>query len=164
VLLLKCTSAYPAEARDANLLTYGYSRANEWGLSDHTQGIGVACAAAAVGAAMIEKHITLSRGDGGPDAGFSLEPAEFAQLVTECRRAAASVGAVQYGPSRHESTALRRSLWVCKSTAAGAPLVLGDNVCTARPALGLSPATNLHGRYASRALDANSPLTGECIA
>jgi sialic acid synthase SpsE len=162
---LKCTSAYPADATHANLRTYGPG--TRWGLSDHTMGIGVACAAAALGAVMIEKHLTLSRADGGPDAGFSMEPHEFKQVVVECRRAAAAVGTVQYGPSPGESTALRRSLWVVKDTVAGQPLVLHDNVETARPALGLPCDTVLvqpciegyNPRRASRDLKAGQPLT-----
>lgn len=118
--LLKCTSAYPAKAVDANLAAgqalsgYTFGRiaiGTKWGLSDHTMGIGVAVAAAALGATMIEKHLTLARSDGGLDAAFSMEPAEFAQLVTECRRASAAVGEVCYGPTNGErpQLALRRS-------------------------------------------------------
>jgi len=102
--LLKCTSAYPADASDANLATmqdmaafYGNS-----GLSDHTPGIGVAVAAAALGATVIEKHLTLLRADGGPDAAFSMEPDEFKQMVTACRQAAAAIGTVRYGPTEAE--------------------------------------------------------------
>jgi sialic acid synthase SpsE len=72
------------------------------GVSDHSQGIGVAVAATALGAEVIEKHLTLSRGDGGPDAAFSMEPHEFRQMVTECRRAAAALGEVRYGPTPSE--------------------------------------------------------------
>lgn len=118
--LLKCTSAYPALPADANLAagralggyTFGRSaKGTKWGVSDHTLGIGVAVAAAALGASMIEKHLTLRRTDGGPDAGFSMEPDEFAQMVTECRRAAEAVGEVRYGPSAAEADhlALRRA-------------------------------------------------------
>ena len=112
--LLKCTSAYPSDASDANLaamvhMAQGF-RAHAFGLSDHTPGIGVAVAATALGATVIEKHLTLSRADGGPDAAFSMEPAEFQQLVTECRRAAAAIGEVRYGPTPSEaaSVLLRR--------------------------------------------------------
>ena len=157
VTLLKCTSAYPAEASDANLATFT-DNPGLWGLSDHTMGIGVACAAAALGATMIEKHLTLKRSDGGPDAGFSMEPDEFKQLVTECRRSAAAIGTVKYGPGPHESTSLRRSLWVAKSIRPGDPLVLGGNIVTARPALGLPPSTNLTGKVASTHLEAGTPL------
>lgn len=107
--LLRCTSAYPASPADAHLATIldMASRLRcEVGLSDHTMGIGVAVAAAALGASMIEKHLTLARSDGGPDAAFSMEPHEFAQMVTECRRAAAAVGAVRYGPSAAEAAHL----------------------------------------------------------
>lgn len=110
VTLLKCTSAYPATERDANLRTMGNLRQTfgcKSGVSDHTMGMGVAIAASALGASMIEKHLTLSRADGGPDAAFSMEPAEFAQMVTECRRAADAIGSVRYGPAESESQSLR---------------------------------------------------------
>ncbi len=109
--LLKCTSAYPASPTDANLAT-GPSMAScwkrvRWGVSDHTMGIGVAVAAAALGATMIEKHLTLRRSHGGPDASFSMEPEEFAQMVTECRRAEQAIGGVRYGPSESEAAHLK---------------------------------------------------------
>lgn len=162
--LLKCTSAYPADASDANLRTYARGIGGHWGLSDHSMGIGVACAAAALGATYIEKHLTLSRSDGGPDAGFSMEPAEFKQLVTECRRAEAAIGKVSYGPGPNESTALRRSLYVYQDTAKGEKLILNGNIRTARPANGLPPGTDISSAYASRALLSGEPLTEECIA
>lgn len=165
--LLQCTSAYPADASHANLETmlgrWGCVGARV-GISDHTLGIGVAVGAAALGAVMIEKHLTLARADGGPDASFSMEPHEFKQLVTECRRAAAAIGTVSYGCGPGESTELRRSLWVSRNVAAGEPLLLHDNVCTARPALGLVPAFNLLRRFASRDLRAGEPLTPECLS
>lgn len=165
ITYLKCTSAYPADASDANLATYtGRLKHGAWGVSDHTMGLGVACAAVALGATMIEKHLTLARADGGPDAGFSMEPAEFAQMVTECRRAAAAVGAVKYGPGPHESTALRRSLWVSADISPGDALVLGVNVVTARPELGLPPGTDLTGRTARSGIKAGVPLTQEMLA
>jgi sialic acid synthase SpsE len=159
---LKCTSAYPADAADANLAAG--MRWPRWGLSDHTLGLGVAVAATVLGATMIEKHLTLKRSDGGPDAAFSMEPAEFAQMVSECRRAAAAIGEVKYGPGPHESTAMRRSLWVTRDTHIGSPLVFGENVRTARPGLGLAPSFDLKGRTAARTLLANTPLTEDCIA
>ena len=163
ITLLKCTSAYPADASDANLSTFpGDWRSHAWGLSDHSLGIGVAVAATALGATYIEKHLTLSRADGGLDAGFSMEPAEFAQMVVECRRAAAAIGEVRYGPGPHESTALRRSLWVTQPVAAGERLVLGVNVATARPALGLPPSTTL--TTARCRIEAGTPLTAEVMA
>ena len=110
---LKCTSAYPATAQDANLRTMvdmGRELDCDFGLSDHSLGIGVAAAAAALGASVIEKHITIRRSDGGPDAAFSLEPDEFRQMVDACREAAMAVGEVRYGPSAAEaaSVPLRR--------------------------------------------------------
>lgn len=163
VTILRCTSAYPANASSANLRTVR-EWPTGWGLSDHTLGIGVAVAAAALGATMIEKHLTLSRADGGPDAGFSMEPDEFKQMVTECRRAAAAIGTVRYGCGPGESTELRRSLWISRDVSAGEILRLNDNVCTARPALGLAPATDLTNRRAARHLRAGEPLTLECIS
>lgn len=105
--LLKCTSAYPAPPEDANLATmqdmervFGV----RVGLSDHTPGIGVAIAAAVRGAAMIEKHLTLARADGGPDAAFSMEPHEFAQMVGEIQSATVADGVVRYGPTHSEES------------------------------------------------------------
>jgi pseudaminic acid synthase len=171
--LLRCVSAYPSDAADANLATirWGHDFGGMWpvefppsiGLSDHSLGCGVAVAATALGATYIEKHLTLSRADGGPDAGFSMEPAEFKQLVTECRRAAAAIGVLTYGPTAGESTHLRRSLWVVKPILAGEPLRLGDNVRTARPALGLPPSFDLTGKRARVSIAAGSPLTMQAI-
>jgi pseudaminic acid synthase len=161
ITILKCTSAYPADVSDANLKTMGgFFR---WGLSDHTPGIGVAVAATALGATMIEKHLTLSRADGGPDAGFSMEPHEFKQMVTECRRAAAAIGTVKYGPGPNEDTSLRRSLWITQPTKKGDRLVLGVNVATARPALGLPPSTDLTYALAARDMEPGTALTQEML-
>jgi N-acetylneuraminate synthase len=164
--LLKCTSAYPADASDANLVTLQSLAAwsDSLGLSDHTLGIGVAVAATALGCCYIEKHLTLSRADGGPDAGFSSEPAEFKQMVTECRRAAKAIGVPSYGPGPNESTDLRRSLWVIRDCKQGEPLIFGHDIATARPALGLPPSFDLTGCKASRDLRAGTPLTRGCIA
>jgi pseudaminic acid synthase len=159
--LLKCTSSYPAPPEQANLWTMfdmGENTAAKVGLSDHTLTNDAAIVATALGATMIEKHLTLSRADGGPDAGFSLEPQEFADMVQAVRRASAALGEVKYGPQPGEDTTLRRSLWITRDIAQGEPLVFGDNVVTARPALGLAPATPLTGRRAARALKACAPL------
>jgi sialic acid synthase SpsE len=163
ITILTCTSAYPASPHDANLSRGPAMREDQWGLSDHTMGIGVACAAAAMGAKMIEKHLTLSRADGGPDAGFSMEPHEFKRMVVECRRAAAAVGTVKYGPGPNESTELRRSMWVTKDVEPGELLCLGLNVATARPALGMSPALYRPNMRAAHAIKAGQPLTSECV-
>lgn len=165
--ILKCTSAYPADASDANLAVIRRHIVNglNIGLSDHTPGIGVAVAAAALGATMIEKHLTLARADGGPDAGFSMEPHEFAQLVTECRRAAAAIGTVQYGCGQGESTALRRSLWFKCDVAAG-QIITDEDICTARPALGMPPSDKhlVVGAQLRQAVKAGQPVTRESLS
>lgn len=110
VTMLKCTSAYPAPSSDANLLTMrAWTRpqyAYDVGVSDHTLGVGVAAAAVALGASMVEKHLTLSRSDGGPDAAFSSEPDEFSAMVKACREAHAALGEVRYGPTPSEMSSL----------------------------------------------------------
>lgn len=140
--LLKCTSAYPADPGSMNLQEIQrmkYRHGCEIGLSDHSQGIGVAVAAAALGAVMIEKHVTLKRADGGPDAEFSLEPHELDQLVKECHRAAAAAGdPVPSTEDEAPQRALRRSLYWAKDLPAG-HVVTTDDVFSARPALGLPP-------------------------
>lgn len=106
---LKCTSAYPAPIEEANLATMQYMAESMWcavGVSDHTMGHAVAVAATALGATVIEKHLTLSRSDGGPDAAFSAEPEEFAQMVKACREAALAIGTVHYGPTPSEMSNL----------------------------------------------------------
>jgi sialic acid synthase SpsE len=160
--LLKCTSAYPASLEAANLRTLA-----EWlpgcktGLSDHTLGHDAAVVATALGATYIEKHLTLSRADGGPDAAFSSEPHEFAAMVQAVRRAHAAIGEVRYGPQPGEDPTLRRSLWVLRDVHEGEALRLGDNVVTARPALGLACDTGLTGKRAARALKAGTALQAE---
>lgn len=107
--LLRCTSAYPASAEDAALVSIpdlAHRYDCNVGLSDHTLGLGVAVAAVTLGATMIEKHLTLSRADGGPDAAFSSEPHEFAAMVVACREAAAALGEVRYGPTESEMSSL----------------------------------------------------------
>lgn len=143
LVLLKCTSAYPAPAENANLRTIGHMRQlfdTEVGLSDHTPGIGAAVAAVALGATVIEKHFTLSRDDGGVDSAFSLEPAELALLKTETDRAWRALGQVQYGTGDLETKSLvfRRSLFVVKDITAGEPLTEA-NVRAIRPGTGLAP-------------------------
>jgi len=157
VTLLTCTSAYPADASQANLARmHGILSAG--GLSDHTPGIGVAVAAAALGAVMIEKHLTWSRDDGGPDAGFSLEPYEFKRLVTECRRAAVAIGhANTFGPGPDEDVTLRRGWWTTSPIKAGQ--LIAGRVRTARPCLGLPASASIGGRYAVEDLPAFVPIT-----
>jgi N-acetylneuraminate synthase len=143
VTLLKCTSAYPATAASANLNTMLDMMDLYYpiGLSDHTLGLVVPVAATALGATMIEKHITLKRSDGGPDAAFSSEPHEFKAMVDACREAALSIGTVTYGPTESELPSLqfRRSLYWARPLREG-EIVLASDLRTARPALGEPPS------------------------
>lgn len=143
LVLLKCTSAYPATAENSNVVSIPHMREMfgcEIGLSDHTMGVGVAVAAVAHGATVTEKHFTLSRADGGVDSSFSMEPAEMTQLVAESRRAWQSLGQVSYGPIEAERSSLqhRRSLYVVKNLRSG-DLLTRENVRAIRPGLGLPP-------------------------
>jgi N-acetylneuraminate synthase len=141
LVLLKCTSTYPATADNTNILTIPHMRelfGCEVGLSDHTMGVGVSVASVALGATVIEKHFTLNRADGGVDSSFSMEPAEMTQLVVETERAWQALGSVAYGPTAAEekSIVFRRSLYVVKDLQAGEKLT-ADNVRAIRPGLGL---------------------------
>jgi len=141
LILLKCTSTYPATASNTNILTIPHMRelfGCEVGLSDHTMGIGVSVASVALGATVIEKHFTLSRSDGGVDSTFSMEPAEMAQLVLETDHAWQAMGQVSYGPSEAEKKSLqyRRSLYIVKDLKAG-ELLTQESVRAIRPGLGL---------------------------
>jgi len=144
LILLKCTSAYPATAADANLATLPHMRELfqcEVGLSDHTIGVGVAVAAVAHGATVIEKHFTLARADGGVDSAFSLEPSELAMLVCETRQAWLAGGKVAYGPqseSEWASVQFRRSLYFVRDLAAG-DIIDHSAVRAIRPGHGLPP-------------------------
>ena len=141
LILLKCTSTYPATADNTNLLTIPHLRelfGSEVGLSDHTLGVGVSVASVALGATVIEKHFTLNRADGGVDSAFSMEPAEMAQLVVETERAWQALGKVSYGPTEAEkkSIVFRRSLYVVQDLKAG-DVLTSENVRAIRPGLGL---------------------------
>jgi N-acetylneuraminate synthase len=141
LVLLKCTSTYPATADNTNILTIPHMRelfGCEVGLSDHTMGVGVSVASVALGASVIEKHFTLNRADGGVDSSFSMEPAEMSQLVLETERAWQALGHVSYGATDAEqkSVVFRRSLYVVKDLQAGDALTR-DNVRAIRPGLGL---------------------------
>jgi len=142
-VLLKCTSAYPATAANCNLITIPHMRKLfncEVGLSDHTMGVGVAVAAVAHSATIIEKHFTLCRDDGGVDSAFSLEPEEMQQLVIETERAWQAIGKVKYGPTEAEKGSLtfRRSLYIARDMKAGDELT-PESLRVVRPGLGLSP-------------------------
>ncbi|MCF8185737.1 MAG: pseudaminic acid synthase [Sulfuritalea sp.] len=141
LILLKCTSTYPANADNTNILTIPHMRelfGCEVGLSDHTMGVGVSLASVALGATVIEKHFTLSRADGGVDSTFSMEPAEMAQLVVETERAWQALGKVSYGTTEAEkkSIVFRRSLYVVQDIKAG-DVLTKENVRAIRPGLGL---------------------------
>jgi len=143
LVLLKCTSTYPAPPESTNVLTIPRMRelfGCEVGLSDHTMGVGVAVASVALGATVIEKHFTLRRADGGVDSAFSMEPEEMAQLVQETRRAWSALGEVRFGPTEaeRESVRFRRSLYIVRDARAGEVLTK-DHVRAIRPALGLAP-------------------------
>lgn len=141
LILLKCTSTYPATADNSNIQTIPHLRELfdcEVGLSDHTMGVGVSVASVALGATVIEKHFTLDRADGGVDSKFSMEPAEMAQLVEESKRAWQALGRVSYGPTEAEKKSIqfRRSLYVVQDLKAGEVLTK-ENVRAIRPGLGL---------------------------
>jgi len=145
IVLLKCTSTYPATPENSNILTIPHMRdlfGCQVGLSDHTMGTGVAVAAVAHGATVLEKHFTLSRADGGVDSTFSLEPPELAALVVETERAWQGLGAVFYGATQAEQKSLlyRRSLYVAEDMKAG-------DVFTARNLRAVRPGEGLHPRY-----------------
>lgn len=141
LVLLKCTSTYPATAENSNILTIPHLREMfecEVGLSDHTMGVGVSVASVALGASVIEKHFTLDRADGGVDSAFSMEPAEMAQLVIETERAWEALGKVRYGPTDAERASMqfRRSIYIVQDLKAG-DVLTRENMRAIRPGLGL---------------------------
>lgn len=162
--LLKCTSSYPASPEGTNLRTIPHMKelfGCEAGLSDHTLGIGVAVASIALGATVIEKHFTLSRADGGVDSAFSLEPAEMAQLVRECRAVYEALGEVSYAVQEQEkkSLAFRRSLYVTEDMKAG-EVFNEKNLRRIRPGLGLAPKYYdiILGRKCARDIERGTPF------
>lgn len=170
VVLLKCTSAYPASPENSNLATIADMRerfAAEVGISDHTAGVGVAVAAVALGATVIEKHFTLRRADGGVDAAFSLEPDELRALATESERAWLARGTVRYGPTDGERASLqfRRSLYVARDVKVGEAFT-EENVRIVRPGFGLEPRhyESVIGRCASADLVKGTPVSWDVVA
>jgi N-acetylneuraminate synthase len=168
--LLHCVSGYPTPAADANLATIAHLGAafgTVVGLSDHTLGVGVAAAATALGASLIEKHVTLRRSDGGPDSAFSLEPHELALLCATCRDAHAAIGSVDYAlkPSESENLRFRRSLYVVADIAPGEPFTPA-NVRSIRPGFGLPPKflPEILGRAAGRHLARGTPLSWDAVS
>jgi len=165
LLLLKCTSAYPAPPEAMNLRAIPHlaeAFGLPIGLSDHSLGIAAPVAAVAVGACMVEKHFTLSREDGGPDSAFSLEPAEFAAMVEAIRAAESALEGDSLGGDAKEvaSRAFRRSLFVVRDVRRGETFT-AENVRSIRPSHGLHPRhlKGVLGKKASRDIEAGTPMT-----
>jgi pseudaminic acid synthase len=170
IVLLKCTSTYPSTPENSNVLTIPHLRELfqcEVGLSDHTLGVGVAIAAVAYGATVIEKHLTLSRAEGGVDSAFSMEPAEFEQLVIETQRAWQSLGKIQYGPTDAEKKSLvfRRSLYIADDMKAGETFT-PKNLRVVRPGNGLHPRyyEQLLGRVIKQDVKRGTPASWELLS
>ncbi|GIK54232.1 MAG: pseudaminic acid synthase [Planctomycetota bacterium] len=170
LLLLKCTSAYPAPPEAINLRTIPHLAAAfdvVAGLSDHTMGTGVSVAATALGAALIEKHFTLSRADGGVDASFSLEPDELLRLVSETKIAHLALGQVSYLQGEMESSfrRYRRSLFFVRDLQAGAS-VTDQDIQSLRPGDGLPPKYKraIVGRSLSHSVTRGTPVSWDCFA
>lgn len=169
LILLKCTSTYPATPETTNILTIPHMRelfGCEVGLSDHTMGIGVSVASVALGATVIEKHFTLNRAEGGVDSTFSMEPEEMAQLVRETERAWQALGQVSYGPTEAEQKSLqfRRSLYIVRDLKAG-DMLTRENVRAIRPGLGLPTKylEHLLGKSVKHAVKMGTALGWELI-
>lgn len=167
--LLKCTSAYPSPPEDMNLRTIADLTAAfnlPVGLSDHTMGVAVPVAAVALGACIIEKHLTLRRSDGGPDSAFSLEPEEFRSMVDAIRVAEKALGEVSYRltDSEKESRKFRRSLYIVKDLKAGEKLT-NDCIRSIRPGHGLSPKyfASVLGRTSSADVSRGTPLSWDLL-
>jgi len=165
LVLLKCTSTYPASPENTNIRTIPHLRelfGCEVGLSDHTMGVGVAVGAVALGATVVEKHFTLSRTEGGVDSAFSLEPAELSVLVKETERAWEALGQVSYGPTEAEQASLvfRRSIYASADIAPG-DMFTHDNIRIVRPGNGAPPHffTQLLGRKARQNYSCGTPLS-----
>jgi len=167
LILLKCTSTYPATPENTNISTIPHMRELfdiQVGLSDHTMGTGVAVASVVLGATVIEKHFTLSRADGGVDSAFSMEPEEMKALVVETERAWQAIGRVTYGPTDKEKASLkfRRSIYAAKDIKAGERFTK-DNIKIVRPGYGLEPKyyDQVLNSTAKKDLNAGTPLTFE---
>jgi N-acetylneuraminate synthase len=170
LVLLKCTSTYPATPENTHLRTIPHLRelfACQVGLSDHTPGVGAAVASVALGATVIEKHFTLSRAEGGVDAAFSMEPAEFAQLRQETERAWQALGQVHYGPTEGEraSMVFRRSLYVTEDMRLG-EVFTARNLRAIRPGSGLPPKylEVLLGKRVNRDVGRGTPASWDLLA
>ncbi|HUC92019.1 MAG TPA: pseudaminic acid synthase [Paenibacillus sp.] len=169
LVLLKCTSTYPASPANSNLATIPHMERLfqcQIGLSDHTMGVGTAVASVVMGATVIEKHFTLSRAEGGVDAAFSLEPHEFKALSIETERAWQSIGSIVYGATQAEQSSMkhRRSLYVAEDIKAG-QLFTGQNVRAIRPGYGLPPkyADQIMGKRAKADIRKGTPLSWDLL-
>jgi pseudaminic acid synthase len=170
IIILKCTSTYPATPANTNIATIPNMREAfgvEIGLSDHTMGCGVAVAAVGLGAVLVEKHFTLRRADGGVDSAFSLEPEEFRLLRDETERAWQAIGNVTYGGTKAEekSRAFRRSLYIAADMAEG-DLLTPENLRVIRPGYGLAPKFyyQLLGKRVRRAVTPGTPVDWDLLA
>ena len=169
LILLKCTSTYPADPADTNLLTIPDMRSRfgcQVGLSDHTMGTSVSIAAVALGATVIEKHFTLSRADGGVDSVFSIEPEELRELVSGTEDAWRALGSVSYSPTTQERSSIqfRRSLYVAQDMRAGDVFTL-ENLRVVRPGLGLPPKfqDKLLGKRIAHDAPKGTPLSWDLV-
>lgn len=169
LVLLKCTSTYPASANNTNILTIPDMRGIfncHVGLSDHTMGIGVSVASVALGATVIEKHFTLNREYGGVDSAFSMEPKEMKSLVTETKSAWEALGVISYGPTDKEVSSLqyRRSLYVVKDIKAG-EYFTKENIRNIRPGFGIAPKyiETVIGKKAKIDIKLGTPMSWEVI-
>jgi len=169
IVLLKCTSTYPAPPEDVNLVTIPHLRklfGVEVGISDHTLGVGVSIAAVAMGACIVEKHFTLSRAEGGVDAVFSMEPPEMRLLSDELLKAWQGLGKISYDltPREQSSLMFRRSIYVVHDIKAG-ELFTSKNIRIIRPGAGLQPKYYdiLIGKRSSRDIRRGEPLKWEFV-
>ncbi len=169
LVLLKCTSSYPATPENTNLATIPHLRqlfGCQIGLSDHTMGVGAAVASVALGATVVEKHFTLRRADGGVDSAFSLEPEELTQLVVETERARLAMGRIHYGltASEEKSKVFRRSLYITEDLKAG-DVLTSANLRAIRPGLGLPPKyyERLLGKRVARDVVRGTPASWELL-
>tara|TARA_A100001015_G_scaffold133674_1_gene148325 strand:- start:668 stop:1711 length:1044 start_codon:yes stop_codon:yes gene_type:complete len=169
LILLKCTSTYPATPENTNISTIPHMKSLyncEVGLSDHTMGVGVSVASVALGATVIEKHFTLNRSDGGVDSTFSLEPGEMENLVIETERAWQSKGKISYGATDAEKKSLvfRRSLYIVEDLNKGETLS-EKNVRAIRPGLGLPPKyfEIIIGKKVTKDVKVGTPLSWDLV-
>ena len=170
LILLKCTSTYPATPANTNLATIPHMAAMfdcHVGLSDHTMGTGVAVASVALGARVIEKHFTLDRSEGGVDASFSMEPAEFKTLVQETERAFEGIGKVHYGilPDEMKSKTFKRSIYIVRDIQKG-DILTKENIRIIRPGLGLEPKyfNTVLGKTINQSVQKGTALTFELLS